>query len=303
MTIIRIGTRGSKLALLQAEEVSGKLIAKNPDIKTEIVIINTTGDNIQDRNLTEIGGKGLFTKELEEQLISGEIDIAVHSMKDIPADIDSKFTIEAILKREDFHDAFISYGYNHFEDLPEGAVVGSSSPRRIAQALAIRPDLKFVPFRGNINTRLKKLADGEVKGTFLAVAGLKRAGLISNIVNPINTEEMLPAAAQGAIGIEIRSGNNKIADLLKPLADKETTICVEAERKFLKEFGGTCQTPIAALAEINNNKINIRCLIANFTGTKILSAKRNGNIGDSNKMALDAALELKKSAGEGFFNK
>ncbi|MEI9902400.1 MAG: hydroxymethylbilane synthase [Hyphomicrobium sp.] len=247
---IRIGTRGSPLALAQAHQVAARLTAAHalaPD-QCEIVIIKTTGDRITDRPLIEAGGKGLFTKELEEALYAGSIDLAVHSMKDMPALLPPGLAIAAILEREDPRDAFVSLKYASLADMPAGAIVGTSSPRRRAQVLRARPDLAVVEFRGNVETRLRKLEEGVADATFLACAGLNRLGLSRHITEVMDTAVMLPAVAQGAIGIEIRAIDETIAGLLGPLDDARTALCVAAERAYLSQLEGSCRTPIAGFA-------------------------------------------------------
>ncbi|PIR38753.1 MAG: hydroxymethylbilane synthase [Alphaproteobacteria bacterium CG11_big_fil_rev_8_21_14_0_20_39_49] len=297
---INIGTRGSKLALAQANIVQDLLREKYPDIRTNIITIKTTGDKILEKNLNEIGGKGLFIKEIEEHLIEGKVDIAVHSMKDMPAFIHEAFAIPCILKREDSRDAFISYGYKKISQLPDGAVVGSSSPRRVAQLLNARPDIKVVPFRGNIHTRLEKLRNKEVDATFLAMAGLIRAGIKGDNINPIDENEMLPAVAQGAIGIEIRKNEENIKEILSELNHRQTYECVMAERAFLEEFEGSCRTPIGASAKINSEEMSIKFMVASIDGTKLFKTERVCKINNALNASVDAAKELKLKAGNIF---
>jgi hydroxymethylbilane synthase len=253
VTKLRIGTRGSPLALAQAEMVRARLAASHAmdPAEIEIRIIKTSGDRIQDRNLADIGGKGLFTKELEEALQSDEIDLAVHSMKDVATRLPDGLVISTILDREDPRDAFISLKYKTIAELPAGAVVGTSSLRRQAQLLATRPDLKVVPFRGNVQTRLGKLADGVADATFLAVAGLNRLGMASRMTQALPPEVMLPAVAQGAVGIEIRESDQRIAALVAPLDHPVTHDAVRCERAFLLRLDGSCRTPIAGHATID----------------------------------------------------
>ena len=268
---VRIGTRGSPLALAQAHQVAARLVAANGlgEHQCEIVIIKTTGDRITDRPLIEAGGKGLFTKELEEALFSGDIDLAVHSMKDVPALLPPGLSIAAILEREDPRDAFVSLKYSSLADMPAGAIVGTSSPRRRAQVLRARPDLKVVEFRGNVETRLRKLADGVADATFLACAGLNRLGLSQHISAIMNDDVMLPAVAQGAIGIEIRTGDNRIEDLLAPLNDADTALCVAAERAYLAQLEGSCRTPIAGFAQLEGARLRMRGEILSTDGQRV----------------------------------
>jgi hydroxymethylbilane synthase len=247
---LRLGTRGSPLALAQAHEVRDRLAAAHglsPDA-IAITVIKTSGDRILDRPLAEIGGKGLFTKEIEEALIGNEIDLAVHSMKDMQTALPGGLQIGAVLEREDVRDAFISLKYPNLDAVPKGATVGTSSLRRQAQLLNTRPDLNVVGFRGNVQTRLKKLEDGVAEATFLAVAGLKRLGMADRITFAMPISQMLPAVAQGAIGLEIRAGDERTADLIAPLNHEPTAIAVTIERAFLARLEGSCRTPIAGHA-------------------------------------------------------
>ncbi|MEO0363614.1 MAG: hydroxymethylbilane synthase, partial [Pseudomonadota bacterium] len=257
---LRIGTRGSPLALAQAHETRERLMAAHdlPEAAFAVEVIQTTGDAVQDRPLSEIGGKGLFTKELEHALFDGRIDIAVHSMKDVATVLPDGLDMIAYLPREDVRDAFISPDLARLDDLPEGAVVGCSSLRRRAQALARRPDLRMVEFRGNVQTRMKKLADGVASATFLACAGLKRLGQTVEAAHPIAEDEMLPAVAQGAIGVEARADDEAARALLAPLDHEATATRLAAERAFLKALDGSCRTPIAGLAELEGDRIRFR---------------------------------------------
>ena len=300
---IRIGTRGSPLALAQARQVATRLGAAHglsPE-QCELVIIKTTGDKITDRPLIEAGGKGLFTKELEEALFAGDIDLAVHSMKDMPAILPQGLAISAILKREDPRDAFVSITYASFDELPSGAVVGTSSPRRQAQALRLRPDLRIVPFRGNVETRLRKLEEGVADATFLACAGLNRLGLSQHITAAMSTEVMLPAVAQGAIGIEIRADDDATVRLVAPLNDAATALCVTAERAYLAHLEGSCRTPIAGLAELSGGSLHIRGEILTPNGLQAHSASRRGNAQEAIRLGEQTAEELLRHAGPEFF--
>ncbi|MEJ2116694.1 MAG: hydroxymethylbilane synthase, partial [Alphaproteobacteria bacterium] len=236
-TKIRIGTRGSKLALAQAHEVRTKLMAAHglEESAFEIKVIKTTGDQIQDKNLSAFGGKGLFTKEIEDALLNNDIDMAVHSMKDVATKLPASLVLPCYLTREDVCDAFISTKAKQIADLPHGAVMGTSSIRRQAQVKRLRPDLKVVPFRGHVETRLRKLREGIADATLLACAGLKRLGKAKLISSPVCVNEMLPAVAQGAIGIEIREADGHIAELIAALHDETTATCVTTERAFLAE--------------------------------------------------------------------
>lgn len=267
---ISIGTRGSPLALAQAHEVRARLCAAHnlTEDNFNIVVLSTKGDRITDRPLADIGGKGLFTEEIEAALYEGSIDLAVHSLKDMATIIPDGLELVAFLEREDVRDAFLSSKATSLLDLPEGAVVGTSSLRRQAQTLSIRPDIKVVPFRGNVQTRLKKLDAGEVDATFLALAGLNRLGLQDDRIHALETSEMLPAVAQGTIAIEIATGNDKVRDLLRPLNHKESEIRVRAERAMLKILDGSCRTPIAGLATLAGEQLTLRGRILEDDGSR-----------------------------------
>jgi hydroxymethylbilane synthase len=254
MDRIRIGTRGSPLALVQARETRARLMAAHglSEDDIEIITFTTTGDQIRDRPLSEIGGKGLFTKELEEALFAGAIDLAVHSLKDMPALMPEGLDIAAVLPREDARDAFISFAAPNLMALPQGAILGSSSVRRTAQALRMRSDLKSAAFRGNVDTRLKKLQDGVAHATFLACAGLNRLGLADKITYIMPMTEMLPAVAQGAIGIQINVRDEVTRKTLAPLNHVHSSIAITCERAFMAALDGSCRTPIAGHAIIEN---------------------------------------------------
>ena len=303
--VLRIGTRGSPLALAQAEMVRALLIAAHPALAAgtvEIVPIKTTGDKVQDRTLSEIGGKGLFTKEIEEALIDGRVDLAVHSMKDVPTWLPPGLIIAALLQREDPRDVLISPVASSIAALPQGAVVGTASLRRQAQLLGLRPDLKVQPLRGNVGTRLDKLARGEAAATFLALAGLKRLGRAEVVTAILSTEEMLPAVAQGAIGIEVREDDARVRPLVEALDHDPTAIAVTAERACLEELEGSCRTPIAAYAEIAGTELRLRGLIALPDGTRSHRAELKGDVGRADAAALGRAVgrRLKALAGPGF---
>lgn len=303
VTHLRIGTRGSPLALAQANDVRARLIAAHglDPAAVEIRVIRTSGDRIQDRPLAEVGGKGLFTKEIEDALVARDIDLAVHSMKDVATRLPDGLSITAILAREDPRDAFLSPTVADFRSLPRGAVVGTSSLRRQAQALHARPDLRIVGFRGNVETRLKKLADGLAVATFLAVAGLNRLGLADRITAPIATEDMLPAVAQGAVGIEIRTDDTATAELLAPLDHADTHIAVIAERAFLARLDGSCRTPIAGLARRGADaRLTFAGEILAPDGSVRHATARNSLPREAARMGVDAAEELLACAGPTF---
>ena len=304
MSILRIGTRGSPLALAQANDVRARLIAAHgfSDEAVTIRVIKTSGDIIQDRPLSEVGGKGLFTKEIEEALLVDEIDLAVHSMKDVPTVLPDGLHISTILQREDPRDAFISLKYASLADMPAGTVVGTSSLRRQAQVRRARPDLRVVDFRGNVQTRLRKIADGVADATFLAMAGLNRLGLSDRATVAIATAVMLPAVAQGAVGIEIREHDAALARVLAPLNHNATAICVTAERAFLAKLEGSCRTPIAGLAELVGCVISFRGLILTPDGTGCHETVRTGDGANAAVIGHDAGRELLSRAGPAFFN-
>ncbi|MEM7178891.1 MAG: hydroxymethylbilane synthase [Pseudomonadota bacterium] len=300
---LRIGTRGSVLALAQAHETRDRLMAAHnlPELAFEIAVIKTTGDRVQDRALSEIGGKGLFTKEIEEALFAGTIDLAVHSMKDMPTLLPPGLEISALLPREDVRDAFVSLRHASIAALPEGAVVGTSSLRRRAQLLHRRPDLEIVEFRGNVQTRLKKLEDGVAEATFLACAGLRRLGLEHVVQEAIEPDNMLPAVAQGAIGIETRVEDHLTQELLAPIHDGDTMVRLAAERAFLAVLDGSCQTPIGGLADLIDGSIRFRGEIIRPDGTERHGTERKGPPSDAAAMGRDAAEELRRRAGPDFF--
>jgi hydroxymethylbilane synthase len=304
---VRIGTRGSPLALVQARMVRDGLAATHTDLRAaddiQIVPIKTTGDAVQDRKLMEIGGKGLFTKEIEEALLDGRIDCAVHSMKDMPTWLPDGLAIGAMLAREDARDALFARTGTRIAELPRGATVGTASLRRQAQVLAIRPDLKVVALRGNVETRLRKLAAGEADATLLAVAGLKRLGLLDKAAAIIDSDEILPAVGQGAIGIEIRADDARLGALLAPLDHRATTLCVTAERACLAELDGSCHTPIAAYAELaaDGRGLRLRALIALPDGTAVHRDEREGPAADPVALGRAAGRLLRAAAEPAFF--
>lgn len=292
--ILTIGTRGSPLALAQAYEVRARLAAAHGlDASTiAISIFKTTGDRVLDRPLAEIGGKGLFTKELEEALLERSIDLAVHSMKDMQTQLPEGLVVGATLPREDVRDAFISLRYASLDEVPAGATVGSSSLRRQAQLLNARPDLNVIGFRGNVQTRLKKLEDGVAAATFLAVAGLKRLKLEDRITAAIPADVMLPAVAQGAIGIEIRAGDTRTHTLIAPLNDATTAHAVTAERAFLRRLEGSCRTPIAGLAELRGSQLYFRGQVLSPDGKTSYRCEGSGAPEDADSIGFAAADEI-----------
>ena len=302
---LAIGTRGSPLALAQANETRDRLAAAwdLPHEAISIVVIKTTGDRVLDRPLSEIGGKGLFTKEIEQALLAGQIDLAVHSSKDMPVTQPEGLVFDVFLPREDVRDAFVSLGgAGGIADLPEGTVVGTSSLRRRAQLKARRPDLQVVEFRGNVQTRLKKLNDGVAEATFLAMAGLRRLDMKDVPHRPISPDDMLPAVAQGAIGIERRDGDSRVAELLAPLHHAETATRVAAERAFMAALDGSCQTPIAALAELSGGSVHLRGEILRPDGSEVLTDAAEAPIKDAAMLGETIGRKLRDAAGPGFFD-
>jgi hydroxymethylbilane synthase len=299
---LKIGTRGSPLALAQAHETRDRLRTAFalPDEAFEIVVIKVTGDAIQDRALKDIGGKGLFTREIEEALLEGAIDIAVHSMKDMPVDQPEGLMLDCYLPREDVRDAFVSLTAKGLADLAHGAVLGSSSLRRRAQVALRRPDLHLVEFRGNVQTRMKKLGEGVAHATFLAMAGLNRLGMSDVPRTAIEPEEMLPAVAQGAIGIERRVSDARVAQMLAAIHHRDTGLRLAAERAFLKTLDGSCQTPIAGLALLDGG-LWLRGEILRPDGSASIAGERRGALTDGAALGEDLARELLAKAGPGFF--
>ena len=297
---LKIGTRGSRLALAQAEETRRRLCEAHgfDPSEIEIVAITTTGDRIRDRPLNEIGGKGLFTKEIEEALQSGAVDLAVHSMKDMPARLPAHLVIEALLPREDARDALISPNCASISDLAPSCVVGSASVRRAAQLKRLRPDISVVNLRGNVETRLAKLDRGEVSATFLACAGLIRLGLAHRITAPVPEDEMLPAVAQGAIGIEIRDNDKRMRELLRAVNHGLTEIAVDCERAFLATLDGSCRTPIAGHAIIVGEQLKFRGEALTLDGRMTFTAERSGALSDAQRLGRDAGEEVKAKGGK-----
>jgi hydroxymethylbilane synthase len=304
---LKIGTRGSPLALAQAHETRARLAAAHglPESAFAIEIIKVTGDQILDRPLKEIGGKGLFTREIEEALLAGAIDIAVHSSKDMPTVQPEGLVLDVFLPREDVRDGLVTAagaaGPARLADLPPGAVVGTSSLRRRAQLLARRPDLRVVEFRGNVQTRLRKLAEGVAEATFLAMAGLNRLGLAHLAVRPIDPDEMLPAVAQGAIGIERRQGDARIAALLAPIHCAATGLRMACERAFLARLDGSCQTPIAGLARIEGGSVWLKGEVLRPDGSEVVSAEGRAPLADAAGLGEAVAGDILSRLPPGFF--
>lgn len=302
---LRVGTRGSPLALAQAYETKRRLLAAHADLAEddiEIVVISTKGDRIQDRALSEVGGKGLFTEEIEAGLANGDLDMAVHSMKDMPTDLPDGLTIRCFLPREDARDAFISSKAASLSELPGGSVVGTSSLRRQAQVLHRRPDLTVVPFRGNVQTRLRKLGEGQADATFLAMAGLRRLDMADVAAGVVEINDMLPAVAQGAIGVEQRTDDARVSAYLAPLNDPGTETRVACERAFLKVLDGSCRTPIAGHAAFTENgRLSFYGMILRPDGSEAHTAARAGSPDDAVNMGKSTGQELRAKGGAGFF--
>jgi hydroxymethylbilane synthase len=275
--LLRIGTRGSKLALAQSEWVKARVESAHPRTGVELVKIKTKGDKILDSPLSKIGGKGLFVKEIEEALLENKVDLAVHSMKDVPAELPEDLEISVFPKREDPRDAFVSVAYETIDQLPHGASVGTSSLRRAAQLLHLRPDLRVSPMRGNVDTRLKKLDSGEVQALILASAGLRRLGLSKRISRFLSPREFLPAVGQGMLGVELRRKDRRVKALLGFLNDRATETTARAERAFLKKLGGGCQVPLAGFAKLKADTLHLEGMVAELDGSVILRKKMRGS--------------------------
>jgi hydroxymethylbilane synthase len=289
---IRIATRKSPLAMWQAEHVSSLLRKAHPDLQVELVGMSTQGDKILDTPLAKIGGKGLFVKELEQGMLENRADIAVHSMKDVPVELPQGLHLAVILEREDPRDAFVSNRYKSLDDLPRGALLGTSSLRRQCQVSELRPDLKIKSLRGNVNTRLKKLDDGKFDAIILASAGLKRLGFKSRITAVLEPEQSLPAVGQGAIGIECRADDERVNSLIAPLHDLETALCVMAERAMNSRLMGGCQVPIAGYALLNHNKIYMRGLVGEPDGSRIIRSEGSAPATEAEALGTSLAEDL-----------
>ncbi|MBO9352413.1 hydroxymethylbilane synthase [Bordetella petrii] len=287
-----IATRASRLALWQAEHVRDRLRALYPDCAVELLTLTTRGDQILDRTLSKVGGKGLFVKELETALLDGRADLAVHSLKDVPVDLQAPFELCAILERADPRDAFVSSQYGSLAELPAGAIVGTSSLRRESQIRQRYPHLSVKPLRGNLDTRLGKLDRGDYAAIVLAAAGLQRLGLGARIRSLLEPEDSLPAAGQGALGIEIRNDRNDLRTWLAPLACASTTACVVAERAVSRVLGGSCQVPLAAYAQLDGGTLSLRALVAAPDGTRTIRCQHAGPAGQALAIGQAAAQEL-----------
>jgi hydroxymethylbilane synthase len=301
---IVIGTRGSKLALWQAEWVKASLIALHPELTVDLNVIKTTGDKILDVPLAQVGGKGLFVKEIEEAMLAGEADIAVHSMKDVPTEFPEGLYLPVIREREDPRDAFIAPLRNgvpvvsSFRDLPHGATVGTSSLRRACQLLNIRPDLKIMQLRGNLDTRLRKLDEGQFDAIILAAAGVKRLGWHNRITETLAPDVSLPAIGQGAVGIECRQDDAATNALIAPLNHPATTLCVRAERALLKRLEGGCQVPIAGYATLQDDRITLSGLVGSIDGTTLIREVMTGTTADPESLGTALAEALLRNGAD-----
>ncbi len=295
MNRLVIATRGSRLALWQAEHVKTRLEAAHADLHAELRIVKTKGDVILDVPLARVGGKGLFVKEIEEALLSGEADIAVHSMKDVPMELPSGLMLGIVPEREEAADLFLSATYGSLQELPAGAVVGTSSLRRQAQVLALRPDIEVRSLRGNVDTRLRKLLDGEFDAIIMAAAGMKRLGLCAPIMCPLTPPEFIPAVGQGALGIEFRADRSDLAAMLGFMEDRSTRICVEAERGLLAGLDGGCQVPIAGYAVmLGEDRFRLEGLVGETDGSRIIRRSVEGNASEARATGLALAAMLKE---------
>ena len=299
MNELRIATRRSPLALWQAEHVAGALRARNPDLDVALVAMRTSGDKMLDAPLAKVGGKGLFIKELEHALLDGRADIAVHSMKDVPVELPPELHLPVIMARADPRDALVATRFAALEALPPGAVVGTSSLRRRCQLAARRPDLRIETLRGGVDTRLRRLDDGDYDAIVLAVSGLERGGHAARVTEALDVTTMLPAAGQGALGIECRRGDTRVEALIAPLACARSSACVLAERAFNRRLEGGCQVPIAAYATLADGKMGLEGLVASLDGTRVLRARAGGAGDEAESLGAEAASSvLKQGAGE-----
>ena len=301
--VATIGTRGSPLALAQTHEVRRRLARAHgiDEARIAIKVIRTSGDVIQDRALLEAGGKGLFTKEIEEALLAGLVDFAVHSSKDVPTFLPDNTFLSAFLPREDVRDVFISHKAASLRQLPAGSVVGTASLRRQAMVLRLRPDLEVKVFRGNVETRLRKLAEGEADATLLALAGLRRLGMADKATQILSVDEFLPAVGQGAVAIESRRDDDRIAAFVARISDGDTETALSAERSFLALLDGSCRTPIGGHCVVDGDRIRFRGLIISPDGRTCFETSREGARGEAAALGADAARELRGRAGEAFF--
>lgn len=296
--LIKIGTRKSLLAMTQSTWIKNQIEDKYPQTKVELVKIVTRGDKILDVPLAKVGGKGLFVKELEEAMLNHDVDIAVHSMKDVPSELPEELHIGIVTKRENPHDAFISKQYASLQELPNGAKIGTSSLRRKSQLAKLRPDLVIEDLRGNLDTRLRKLDEGKYDAIILASAGLNRLKLSERATAYFSEEEMLPAVAQGAVGIELRKADKQLLDNLTFLNHEETAVAVTAERGFLKRLEGGCQVPIAGFAQLDNGQVTLTGLIASVDGRRVIKKSATGSPDEAESLGVKLAEELLSMGGK-----
>ena len=296
--ILRIGTRGSRLAITQSEWVKGRIESGHLDVSVELVRIKTEGDKVLDSPLSKIGGKGLFVKEIEEALLRKEVDLAVHSIKDEPAELPEGLHLPVFPEREDPRDAFISTEYESVGELPDGASVGTGSLRRSSQLLHMRPDLDIVPLRGNVDTRIKRLESGNLHSIILAAAGLRRLGLAARISQLLPAEEFLPAIGQGALGLELRQDNDGVYDILRSLNHESTEVTVRAERAFLKELEGGCQVPIAAHCRLEGEVVILHGMVAELDGSRIIKDELRGQKERPEETGIGLARRLLSSGAD-----
>ena len=300
MSRLRIGTRGSAMALHQVGLVRDRLVAAHPGLAVELATIRTTGDRVQSRLLSEIGGKGLFTKEIEEALLDRRIDLAVHSLKDMETVLPAGLAIGAVLARDDPRDALVARGGERLADLPKGARVGTASLRRRAQLLRRRPDLEVLPVRGNVDTRLRKLEAGEIDALVVALCGLERLGRAEVVGEIFEPDAMLPAVGQGALAVECRSADDAARQLIAPLNDAATAACVGAERALLAALDGSCRTPIAALATIAGDRLSLEALLLSPDGEHERRGRTTGAVGDAARIGAELGARLRRDAGPQF---
>jgi len=292
MTTVRIGTRGSRLAMTQSAMVARALEAANPGLRAELVKITTSGDRLRRAPLPEVGGKGLFTREIEERLLAGDIHLAVHSLKDLPTDLPEGLALLAVPERAPANDALVSPGGLSLAELPPGSRVGTSSPRRAAQLLAARPDLEVVPIRGNLDTRLRKLASGDYDAIVVALAGLERLGLRDARCHVLSFEEMLPAPGQGALAVEGPAGVEWLRETVAPIAHHPTALAVRAERAVLKALGGGCALPLGTYAEVSGQRLAIRAVVASEDGKRGCRAEASGPADELDHLSRQVAARL-----------
>jgi hydroxymethylbilane synthase len=296
--ILKIGTRGSRLALSQSEWIKTEIATLHPDLRVELVRIKTKGDRILDSPLSKIGGKGLFVKEIEDALLKKDVDLAVHSIKDVPADLPDGLHLPIFPNREDPRDAFISVDYNSLEELPRGATIGTGSLRRTAQLLNIRPDIAVLSLRGNVDTRMGRVGSGDLQAIILAAAGLKRLGLSSKIRQILPVDKFLPAIGQGALGLEMRQDDCRLLDLIGFLNHGPTELAVKAERAFLKRLEGGCQVPIAGYGRVEGEDIILQGMVAELDGSRIIRDEVRGQKDRPEETGINLAERLLRAGAD-----